>query len=85
MDWKFQFFVTIMIALNTVVLAMDTYDQSMEQEAFLHIANMVFTWLFFVEMVMKLVGLGPSLYNRDIYNVFDAAVVILSLVDFTLD
>lgn len=76
---------TILILLNTLVLAIEHYDQSIEKEEFLKLCNTCFTWLFFAEMVFKLVGLGPALYQRDIYNVFDAIVVVFSLVDFTID
>lgn len=77
--------VTILIVLNTVVLAMDTYDKSIERENFVKSFNIVITWVFFVEMVFKLIGLGPKLYLRDVYNVFDAIVVVLSLIDYALD
>ena len=35
-------------------------------------------------MIMKLIGLGWSNYKLDSYNLFDAVIVIISLVDWTL-
>ena len=35
-------------------------------------------------MVLKLVGLGFRNYIRDRFNLFDATIVIISLVDFSL-
>ena len=35
-------------------------------------------------MIFKLVGLGPSNYIKDSFNIFDAAIVVISLVDQTL-
>jgi hypothetical protein len=71
--------------LNTLSLAVDTFDQSEKKEKFLEVCNLVFTWLFAAEMVFKIIGLGPSLYTKDVYNVFDSVVVILSIVDFVIN
>ena len=46
--------------------------------------NEVFTWAFAVEMVIKLIGFGFRDYVRDAFTVFDAIVVILSVVDLVL-
>ena len=46
--------------------------------------NTLFTWVFFLEMVMKIIGLGFANYRKDSYNVFDAVIVIVSLLDWTL-
>ena len=35
-------------------------------------------------MVLKLIGLGPKNYIQDGYNIFDAIIVIISLVDWTI-
>jgi hypothetical protein len=40
--------------------------------------------VFFVEMVLKLIAVGPSNYISDSYNVFDAIVVTFSLVDWII-
>lgn len=50
----------------------------------LELFNEFFTWIFFIEMIMKLIGLGWSNYKLDSYNLFDAVIVIISLVDWTL-
>jgi len=39
--------------------------------------NTLFTVVFCVEMVFKLIGLGPRKYSRDKINYLDGAVVIL--------
>ena len=80
----FNFFIFILIIANTMTLALYTYDQSDTKTAFLAICNEFFTWAFFAEMVFKLIGLGPSNYVKDGYNKFDAVVVIVSLVDWTI-
>lgn len=82
--WGFNFVITLMICLNTVCLAADTFDQNSVKEDILEILGTVFTWVFIVEAIVKIIGLGPKCYVRDHYNIFDAFVAILSLVDFAI-
>lgn len=74
----------IAIILNTITLAADDFPQSVKKEGFLKICNIVFTWLFFAEMTLKLVGLGPKSYIKDFYNKFDFFVVVISIIDFAI-
>ena len=39
------------------------------------------TWLFFTEMVVKLIGLGVATYVRDRYNIIDSIVVVLTVAE----
>ena len=80
----YNFFVFLLILFNTIVLASDDYPQSLEKEAVLSALNDFFTWAFLVEMVIKMVGLGVNNYMHDKFNLFDAIVVSLSLVDWCL-
>jgi len=73
-----------LIILNTVTLAMDDYPRNASKDQFLHICNEFFTWTFFAEMILKMVGLGIKNYSRDKFNLFDAVVVMLSIVDWTI-
>ena len=82
--WLFQFFVTVVITLNTLCLAADSFNQSIEKEKFLKICNICFTWIFTFEMLCKLLGVGPKNYIKDSFNVFDSLIVLISLVDFIL-
>ena len=80
----YNFAVFIIILINTVVLAIDDFPQSVEKENTLNLFNEIFTWIFFAEMIMKMLGLGIKNYVRDNFNLFDAIVVLFSLLDYTL-
>ena len=41
-------------------------------------------WVFTAELIAKLLGLGFHIYAKDRFNLFDALIVAISLVDFTL-
>jgi len=43
---------------------------------------MIFTWIFTVEMVIKLWGYGPMNYKKDGYNIFDGVIVLFSWFDY---
>jgi len=36
-------------------------------------------------MLFKIIGLGLKQYVKDYYNVFDALIVILSIIDFVIN
>ena len=74
----------MLIIGNTVTLAAYRYDQSELQTQVLEVFNEFFTWTFLLEMVMKIIGLGFGNYIKDKYNLFDAVIVIISLIDWTL-
>ena len=42
---------------------------------------MIFTFIFFVEGVIKLTGLGPSSYFKDTFNMIDMGIIIMSFLD----
>ncbi|MGH0167788.1 UNVERIFIED_CONTAM: hypothetical protein FKN15_053692 [Acipenser sinensis] len=60
------------------------YGQSPLFNYVMDILNMVFTGVFTVEMVLKLIAFKPRGYVGDAWNVFDALVVIGSIVDIVL-
>ena len=80
----FNFVIFCLIIVNTITLALDDYPQSLHKEQQLEICNAFFTWVFFVEMIMKMCGFGIKNYARDKLNLFDASVVVLSLIDWTI-
>ncbi len=46
--------------------------------------NFAFTVYFVLEMVIKLMGLGPRAYVSDNFNIFDAVVTLLGVLDMAL-
>ena len=80
----FNFLIYCIIVSNTIALSLYRFDQSKQQEQFLHICDFVFVWIYTIEMIMKFLGLGIKNYFRDNFNIFDCFIVIVSLVDFTL-
>ena len=80
----FNFVIYCLILGNALTLSLYRYDQSEAQADLLVTLDIFFVWVFTVEMVMKLIGLGFKNYIMDKFNIFDAIIVIVSLVDFSL-
>lgn len=81
----FTLFINACIVLNTLVLAFDRYpSMGNELDYILDMVNIVFFGIFTMEMVIKLLGMGPKNYIRDSFNIFDALIVILSVADVCL-
>ncbi|KAJ8394798.1 hypothetical protein AAFF_G00041530 [Aldrovandia affinis] len=80
----FEYIMFVLIILNTLCLAIQHYGQSPMFNYAMDILNMVFTGVFTVEMLLKLIAFKPRGYVADAWNVFDALVVIGSVVDIVL-
>ncbi|CDQ90450.1 unnamed protein product [Oncorhynchus mykiss] len=80
----FEYVMFVLIILNTLCLAIQHYGQSHLFNYAMDILNMVFTGVFTVEMIFKLIAFKPRGYFGDAWNVFDALVVIGSVVDIIL-
>ena len=83
--WAFQFTIFLLIIANTIALASFSYPMSENKERILFNLNLFFTWAFTAELLIKLVAFGPNNYRKDYFNLFDALLVILSLVDWGLE
>ena len=80
----FSSIIILLIIGNTVVLALDSYPRNLERQRTADLLNEVFTWCFIAEMVIKLIGLGFKDYARDAFNLFDALLVVISIIDMVL-
>uniref|UniRef100_A0A672KUV7 Voltage-dependent L-type calcium channel subunit alpha n=1 Tax=Sinocyclocheilus grahami TaxID=75366 RepID=A0A672KUV7_SINGR len=80
----FEYVMFVLIVLNTLCLAVQHQGQSRLFNYGMDILNMVFTGVFAVEMILKLVAFKPKGYCVDPWNGFDALVVIGSVVDIIL-
>ncbi|GAB1293390.1 Voltage-dependent P/Q-type calcium channel subunit alpha [Apodemus speciosus] len=79
----FEYTIMAMIALNTIVLMMKFYGASVAYENALRVFNIVFTSLFSLECVLKVMAFGilRQNYFRDAWNIFDFVTVLGSITD----
>lgn len=82
----FNGFIIFIIMLNTVALSMEKYPENEGAVAeVLSTANLAFTIIFTIEVIIKIIGLGPCGFSKDNFNKFDALIVIISILEMALD
>ncbi|XP_027468787.2 voltage-dependent T-type calcium channel subunit alpha-1H isoform X1 [Zalophus californianus] len=71
----------IMVAIltNTLSMGVEYHEQPDELTSALEISNIVFTSMFALEMLLKLLACGPLGYIRNPYNIFDGIIVVISI------
>jgi hypothetical protein len=77
---KFEYFIMVIICLNSIVLCMDYFRSSDSYKKIVGWANNVFVILFTLEATLKLIGNGPRYYFHENWSRFDFVIVILSLI-----
>nr|XP_060633075.1 voltage-dependent T-type calcium channel subunit alpha-1I isoform X3 [Anolis sagrei ordinatus] len=78
-------FITFVICLNVVTMSLEHYNQPMSLETALKYCNYMFTAVFVLEAVLKLVAFGLRRFFKDRWNQLDLAIVLLSVMGITLE
>ncbi|CAG0885759.1 unnamed protein product [Cyprideis torosa] len=77
----FEYAIFVLITCNTLSLAMTFHGQSKTYTATLDVLNMIFTAVFAIEFILKLIAFKPKNYFGDPWNVFDFVIVLGSIID----
>uniref|UniRef100_A0A182T2S2 Ion transport domain-containing protein n=1 Tax=Anopheles maculatus TaxID=74869 RepID=A0A182T2S2_9DIPT len=74
----FEYFIMTLIVFNTLLLMMKCHDQNKKLENFMKYLNMIFTGMFSVETVLKIIGFGAreNSFNVGFLRLFRAARLI---------
>ncbi|GLD95008.1 hypothetical protein PINS_up003633 [Pythium insidiosum] len=80
----FEWLRTTLILLNTVILSLDQYPSDEKVEHAVEVISFCLTIAFAVECLLKITALGWRKWGRDGYNLFDALVVLLGIVELLL-
>ena len=73
----FQQGILLAILINTLSMGIEYHDQPEELTAIVETSNIVFSIIFAVEMMLKIIADGPFKYVSNGFNVFDGVIVIL--------
>lgn len=84
MDSKFvENFCYFLVFANTTMLSLNGLVNDSWTPT-LSVLNTIFTVLFTIEMALKMFGMGPRKYVKDVFNVFDAVIVGFSLFELCM-
>lgn len=73
----FQQGILLAILINTLSMGIEYHKQPEELTVIVETSNVVFSAVFAVEMVLKIIAEGPFGYISNGFNVFDGVIVIL--------
>lgn len=76
---------TALVLLNMLIMCLPYYGMTESYAARLELYATVITWIFVVEMGVKLIGLGCAAYWGDSWNRLDGTIVTMSLVEMIGD
>lgn len=83
-DRRFEYTTLAVIIVNAIVLGLVWYEMPKSVEQFTMYCNYAFTVFFGIEMLIKLVGMGPYIYVLDPFNDFDGAITVVGIIDMAL-
>eukprot|EP00397_Hematodinium_sp_SG-2012_P000372 GEMP01000372.1.p1 GENE.GEMP01000372.1~~GEMP01000372.1.p1 ORF type:complete len:2224 (+),score=490.20 GEMP01000372.1:55-6726(+) len=72
------------IILNAIVLALDRYPAWKEAEDFMTDLNIAFTFMFTLEVAVKLAGLGVVDFSKNASDMFDFIITVLAIMELWL-
>ncbi len=76
---KFEISITIVIALNMIIIAVEYFNQPLKTENIINVINTIFVTLYGLETLFKLIGLRLHFF-RNAWNIFDLIINILSIL-----
>ena len=71
----FQQFILLCIFINTFSMSIEYHDQPETLTKVVEVSNLIFSFIFSIEMIMKLTAFGFISYVSDGFNVFDGLIV----------
>ena len=80
----FNIIILVLILTNTYILADYTFDESETKADVKELLDKFFVAAFTIEFIFKLVGLGCKHFFADKFNIFDALIVFISLLEVIL-
>ncbi|XP_061604696.1 voltage-dependent T-type calcium channel subunit alpha-1I isoform X3 [Phyllopteryx taeniolatus] len=78
-------FITFIICINVFTMSIEHYNQPQYLEEVLKYCNYVFTFIFVIEALLKLVAFGIHRFFKDRWNQLDIAIVALSIMGIILE
>ncbi|CAF4118553.1 unnamed protein product [Rotaria sp. Silwood2] len=69
------------IIINTLSMSIEYHGQSQSLTNVLEYSNYVFTILFTIEMLFKIIAEGCLKYIKNLFNIFDGGIVLISLIE----
>uniref|UniRef100_A0A3B3Z749 Ion transport domain-containing protein n=1 Tax=Periophthalmus magnuspinnatus TaxID=409849 RepID=A0A3B3Z749_9GOBI len=84
LDPFFDLAIILLIILNVIFMSMEHYPLTEKFHSMLSLSHFVFTIIFLIEVVLKILALGPYVYFQVGWHIFETILVILSLFSLAI-
>ena len=72
------------ILLNTIFLSLERYPMPESEKSAYENINYLFTSVFTIEVILKVIGQSPKKFIVDKFNIFDTVIVLVSISELFL-
>lgn len=73
------------IIANSISLSTERYPiGGFIEEKILEVFNSIFTWVFVIECLIKVIALGFKKYLSEYFNILDLVIVLISLIEMLM-
>ncbi|KAK1875958.1 Sodium channel protein type 4 subunit alpha B [Dissostichus eleginoides] len=79
-DPLFDLGVVLCLVINTIFMSLEHFPMTEQFSSMLNDVELVFTVIFIVEMLLKLVAFAPNGYFQVSWNIYDSIIVFVSLL-----
>lgn len=76
--------VVVCIAINTLSMAFEHHGQPEQLTTFIEITNAIFAFVFLLEVMLRIISVGPKVYLLNGFNVCDTTIVIMGVIEVFL-
>ena len=80
----FDYFILAVVLINSVFMALDGNIFKPEIINSLNISNYVFNSIFFLEYIVKFIGLSPLVYYSDGFTYLDTVIIAFAILDMIM-
>ena len=80
----FDYFILFVVLVNSVFMALDGNIFKPEIINNLNISNYVFNSIFFLEYIVKFIGLSPLVYYSDGFTYLDTVIIAFAILDMVM-
>lgn len=77
----FNIFILLCLVLNIIIFAMDRVGISTKESFYLEILNLACTIIFFIEISVRFIVLGPKEFWKNHFDKLDLIIILLNMTD----
>lgn len=75
----FRIIMAVFLIIDFTFLSLDRYPITLKETKMIYLIDFGIFWLFFVEILLRIMAYGPKLYFLSIFNCYDFLIILLNL------